>query len=175
MPLTSAADVIAVGGLDDADAYRLFRLADTAALTARINAEIPIAEAYIAVVAPTAYASVDANTLLLLGRACSYLVLQQLVETLKARKIEGSQWPLDQETSDRFENLVDVEYARQAGRILDLFGASESTTALCLPTFSVGNALPSLGDTRRRLSEQILAEDLAEAIDLQVPFVGGIG
>lgn len=149
MALTSfnLQDVLTLGGLDDADAYLLFRLDSEAQLRERVTAEMAISEAYIAVKVPTYYVSADASTQTLLGRAACYLTLQQLVESLKSRKIEGTQWALDQEDSSRFQALVDVEYEAQAMKLLNLFGADESGQPIMLPGLVVGNELATSAQT----------------------------
>lgn len=164
---TSVPDVLAVGGLGEASDYNLFRLADATALAARITAEIAIADAYIATVAPTAYASAAANTVTLLGRAGTYLVLQQLVETLKSRKVEGTHWALDQEESARFEALVDTEYEKQANRILNLFGANETNAPLVLPGLQISGEID--------LTQRLTAEQRAQQIIDEARGFGAIG
>lgn len=156
MALTTAQHVLRLGGLDETSGHELFRDDTEAELLLRVAAEIPIAEAYISVVAPAAYASVAVNTVALLGRCCEYLVLQQLCEPLKARKVYGSHWPLDSEDSSRFEALLDTEWAARADKILNLFGAGETSKPIVLAGLLVGQP------TEPKCTEQRLLDILYE-------------
>lgn len=170
--LTTDALVRAAGGLNDADAFRMFRVADDAALTVLINAEIPVAGAWLRRRAAASYASTDADILALFTKAESFLVLHFLSMPLKARKVEGTQWALDQEGSERFEELIDNEYMEMVRDLVGEFLTVEigDKTAICLPTFSVGNPL-TLTTPGRKSSTQKLIEISEEATDLTPPLV----
>ena len=109
------------GGLNDSDAFRLFRVADDTAFVTLINTKIAVAAAWLRVRAPVSYASTDADTITLFTEAESLVTLHFLVLALKSRKVEGTHWALDQEGSERFEELVDQEYMKLALELLEGF------------------------------------------------------
>ncbi|HEV8176115.1 MAG TPA: hypothetical protein VGP44_00360 [Gemmatimonadales bacterium] len=134
MALTTAANVRAVGGLDEASDHLLFRDPDDAALDARINALIPAAAAWLRTRAPVYYASTDVDIIALFTHAESLLTLILLVETLKARKVYGSHFPFDSETSDRYEALIDTEWPKQLEMLIDPYLTIETEgTAFAMP------------------------------------------
>lgn len=141
-PLTTAERVRELGGLDDADAPDLFRLADEAALIARVEREILIASAWLQSRAPDDYASGDTVTDTLFAEAEAYLALQQLYETLKMRKVTGTHWPLETEGSERFEQLIDVEMPEHIKKFVDSFLVIETAdTPFAAPVMVLGGVI----------------------------------
>src|ERR1043166_5675262 len=172
MALTTSTLVRAAGGLNDADAYRLFRVADDTAFNTLIDTKIAVAAAWLRTRAPVSYASSDADTITLFTEAESLVTLHFLVLALKSRRVEGTHWALDQEGSERFEELIDVEYLKLALELLEGF-IEEPTTGptLALPTFSIGAELATTG---RKTSSQKLGDILLEADDFAQVYVGGV-
>ncbi len=169
MALTTVEEVLRVGGLDGVSDYTLFWLDSEAQLRERVTAELVIAEAYVGVVAPAAYAATDAGTRTLLGRAAVYVTLMQLCEPLKARKVYGSHYPLDSEDSPRFEALTTGEWESMADKMLNLFGAADSSKPIMLPGLVAGNEIEPLG---RLTAEQKLREEIDSDRGLAVRQIG---
>lgn len=167
-PLTTVARVRALGGLDDAQAFNLFRLADNAALIARIEEEITVASAWLQSRAPDDYDQGNAVNNILFKEAESYLVLQNLNETLKMRKVHGTHFPLQTEGSERFEELIDVEIPSHIQKFIDGFMViEEKGAAFAAPVLVTGEILDRSGI---QSASQELDDILGEANSLGSPF-----
>lgn len=141
-PLTTVARVRELGGLDDAQAYNLFRLANDAALIARITSEITVASAWLQSRAPDDYDQGSAVNDILFAEAEAYLALQNLNETLKIRKVHGTHFPLQTEGSERFEELIDVEIPSHIQKFIDGFMVvEEKGAAFAAPVLVTGEIL----------------------------------
>jgi hypothetical protein len=127
------------GGLDDCDAHLLFRLETETQLRERITALIPRATAWLRSRNAAAYNSVDPDVSRSFRTAECYLTLRYLFEPLKARKVVGTHWPLDQEGSERFEALIDTEWQNRAEEeISPYITVTDAERPICLPGLSVG-------------------------------------
>jgi hypothetical protein len=118
MALTDNTYVRLVGGLNEADAYQLFRVADNAALNALVDERILDAAAWLDIRANADYndtSDTSKQRMFKLGEA--YLALHFLVPALESRKVLGTQWPLDQEDSESFSRLTDTDWM---GKMKDL-------------------------------------------------------
>lgn len=106
------------GGIAEADAYLLFRLADDAALNTEVTRMLTRASAWLVghLTDPADYtgaATAATNTDALFAGAEEALTMHFLTMQLKARKVYGTHFPYDSEGSERFEELIDVEWFKQ--------------------------------------------------------------
>lgn len=125
MALTTVARVRELMGVDDDDAFFLFRLENEvdpeAALEARIQRDIDVMSAWLRLRAPDDYDSGDPDTDTMFAEAEAWLTIRQLSETLKQRKIHGTHSPYDMEDSDRWQQLIDVELPAHIQQFIDGF------------------------------------------------------
>src|SRR5438552_13430852 len=116
MPLTSVANVRKTGGIAEANAYLLFQMADDAELNTEVDRKLALAAAWLASRAPDFYtgsATAEAGIDTLFSGAEEALAMHFLTMQLKARKVYGTHFPYDSEDSDRFGELIDVEWFAQ--------------------------------------------------------------
>jgi hypothetical protein len=140
--LASVSEVRRVGGLDDQDAYLLFRLPDEASLDALITDELAVAEAYLTHKAGTSYTqTADTNLQALMRRAEVYWVLMQLFEPLKARKVLGTHAPFDSEGSERYEALIDTEWGAKFEQLTGSIIADDTGSPFSLGVFLVSTPI----------------------------------
>lgn len=114
MPLTSALEVRKTLGIDEADAYLNFRYADDAELDDEVDKCIAWAVNWLTARVSSTYYTGTAgfdNDDLFKG-AEEDMAGYRLFPRLKNRRVMGSHFALDQETSDRFEALIDEEIPR---------------------------------------------------------------
>ena len=138
MALANVGDVRRRGSLQTPDAYTLFDLEDEGALDDLLKEDLDLAAAWLGERVDDAYytgaATANTNRDLLFKRAEILVTLHFATLPLKIRKVEGTQWPLLQEDSSRFAELIDVEYLRQAELLIqpyvDIETAGEAPFAL---------------------------------------------
>jgi hypothetical protein len=146
-----------LGGLNQADDFNLWRFSTPDELDAALTRHLLYAAARIRRAAPDFYTSTDSDTLLLLSVGESFLALHYAAMALKSRKVFGTHYPLDQEGSERFEELIDNEYLRRAEEALGIDLTTSGTQSFARPTFQVGPVLNRLTDpTLESEVEQIL-------------------
>jgi len=159
-PQTTVPLVKELGGLNESSDYLLWRFDTPDELDAALTRSIQRAASRIYRLAPALYASTDENALSDLALGESWLALHLATMALKGRKVFGTHWALDQEGSDRFQELIDNEYLARAEEALGIDLSTSSTqtsSAFARPTFTVGRAVDRLTDT--------LIDTEAEAIE----------
>ena len=168
-PLTDIDRVRELGGLNDAaainvSAHELFGLADAAALDARITREIAIASAWLQSRAGDDYASGDTVKDTLFAEAEAYLALQQLYESLKARVITGTEFPLVHEDSSRFQELIDVEMPAHIQQYIDAYLTVETPggETFAAPAFALTSVIVRTGTTS---PIQSVTQELDDTLD----------
>lgn len=148
MAYATVALVKELGGLNEASDYLLFRFSTPDELDAAIVRKIAVAAAWLRSRNLSAYLTTDADELVVIAEGEAYLALHYLIMPLKARKIYGTHWALDQEDSTRFGELVDVEYKDMAQDLLgEFFTVTEEANAFARPTFQIGPVIDLLTDT----------------------------
>ena len=145
MPLSTAANVRQTGGIAESNAYLLFQVADDTALNTEVTRMLARASAWLAnhVEDATVYtgsATADTNIDAMFEGAEEALTMHFLTMQLKARKVYGTHFPYDQEGSERFEELIDVEWFRQMESFVSTYLNTQDD-----PTHTF--ALPVLGST----------------------------
>lgn len=143
MALASAALVREVGGIDDGDAYNLFRLANDAALNTLVTARLAVASSWLKTRAPDEYASSDTDIQALFTHAEALLAMHFLCVSLKARKVYGTHFPYDSEGSDRYAELIDVEWMKQVEELVGPFLVVQAgdEKAFAAPVFLAGGVI----------------------------------
>ncbi len=166
-PLTTEARVRELGGLDDSAVYQEFRLANDAALSARIATEISVASAWLQSRGGKDYASGDLVKDTLFAEAESYLCLQNLYESLKMRKIRGTNFPYVTEDSTRFEALIDVEMPEHIKKFIDAYLTVEEGKPWAAPAMVIGQVIDRTKPGNLSARQQ-LDVDIDEATGLPV-------
>ncbi len=124
MPIASATSARLTLGIDDARAHELFRYADSTALDTAVTAAITRAEAWLLSVANSSYydgtSPGPSSTTIdeLFKGAEEYAAGHFLFPRLKIRRVTGRHAPFQQEGSDRFQELIDVEFLRLAEELV---------------------------------------------------------
>lgn len=163
MALTTVGEVRRLGGLDDFEAYNLFRLPDEAALDQLITDEITLASAFLTSKAGSDYTqTADTGKQAIFRRAEAYWVLMQLGEPLKARKIMGSQWALDSEEGLSYERLIDTEWQTKFEMLVGQWVADDTAGAFSLGVFLTTEPFDRLLDVENDVTERN-ADIIAEA------------
>lgn len=164
MAQATVALVKELGGLNNSDDYNLWRFSTPDELDAALVRALAVASAWIRRRAPSLYTTTDADTLTCLGVGEAFLALHFIVAPLKARKVFGTHWALDQEDSSRFAELIDVEYKQLAEDALglDLTIVTEPN-AFARPTFTIGPVIDPLTDTSIESETEQLDEIVARA------------
>ncbi len=147
MPLTTVANVRLTGGINDADAYLMWRLADDDALNDEVERKLALASAWLSQRAENAVytGSATADTALdtLFGAAEEALVMHYLTMPLKSRKVMGTHFPYDSEGSERFAELIDVEWLAQMEGLAGAYLDSQDTPGkdFALPAFGATSTI----------------------------------
>ncbi len=149
MALTTAAHVRQTGGIAESNAYLLFAMDDDADLNAEVTRMLARASAWLKTRAPDFYtgaATSDTDVDALFEGAEEALTMHYLTMQLKAKKVYGTHFPYDQEGSERFEELIDVEWLAQMegliGAYLEVTG--DAAHPFALPVCgATGTILPS--------------------------------
>ena|SRR5438132_1707466 len=161
MAQASIALVKELGGLNAADDYNLWRFSSPDELDAALIRALAIGSAWIRRRAPSLYTTTDADTLTCLAVGEAFLALHFAVASLKSRKVFGTHYPLDQEGSERFAELIDNEYKRLAEDALGLdLTVVEEAQAFARPTFRIGPVIDPLVDTTIE-PEDVQLEEIA--------------
>lgn len=156
---TTVQQVKDVGGLNHADDYLLFRVANTPALDDLIEDAIDVAAAWLRTRLPSgiyATSDTDIQTLLALGEA--YLALHFLAPHAKARKVYGTHFAFDSEDSERYEELIDVEWLKLMEDLLGEWLDVSPTGSFARPRLRVGAVID-------RNDLQSVEEEFAETLD----------
>lgn len=151
MPLTTVANVRQTGGIAESNAYLLFQMDDDDALNDEVERMLNRASAWLASRAEDFYtgsATSDTGIDALFEGAEECLTLHFLTMQLKARKVYGTHFPYDSEGSERYEELIDVEWFAQ---MEGLVGAYMEVGGDAAHPF----ALPTLGATGTILSSDL--------------------
>lgn len=163
MSLTTVANVRQTGGIAEADAFLMFRVADDTALNAEVARMLARASAWLAEQAPLHYtgsATASANVDLLFTGAEEALTMHFLTMQLKARRVYGTHFPYDSEGSERFQELIDVEWFAQMNGLVGRFFEVSSDAGHPF-------ALPVMGTTSTIQPEEIdsVTTRLGDALD----------
>ncbi len=165
MALTDAATVRNIGGLNEADAYNLFRLADDATFNTLVTATIADASAWLALRAPADYADTEPNKRAMFKRGEACLTLHFLMLPLKARKTLGTQWPTIQEDTARFEELIQIDWYEQMRSLLEPYLIVEvDEKPFAAPVMVLGKIIDRTPAGGQRDSSRQLQTDIDEAI-----------
>lgn len=168
-PLTTVTRVRELGGLDDSNAFNLFRLANDAALAARVTEEITLASSWLQLRAGNNYATGIAVQDALFAEAEAWLALQNLFNTLQMRKVVGSQFPLFGEESPRYEAMIEVQIPQHIQKFIDAFIAVEEQGQVwAAPAMALSKAIDRRGALQESMVSQ-LDDAIDEATELAVP------
>lgn len=167
MPFTSVSQIRQAGGIDDSLAFNLFWLADDAALNALITPYVTVAAAWVASRAgASAYAAaaLDANLTALFAQGESYVALHFLFPALQSRRVLGTHYPLQQEGSERFEELVGTQWMELANDLLEPYlTAEEEGKPFAMPAFVLGSYVTQEPDDPGGAAAQdLIIEDLVD-------------
>lgn len=155
MPLTDTTTVRRVGGLNESDAFNLFRLTSDADLVSLINDTIGDASAWLSLRAPLDYVSTDPNVRAMFKRAEACLTLHFLFLPLKARKTLGTHWPLSQEESSRFEELIQIDWYEQMRSLVEPYLIVDSVQKpFAAPAMALGGIIDYNSSTGGVILEQ---------------------
>jgi hypothetical protein len=140
MPLTTPANVRQTGGISEANAFLLFQVDDDAALNAEVTRLLARASAWLKTRSPDFYTgttTTETDVDALFAGAEEALTMHYLTMQLKAKRVYGTHFPYDQEGSERFEELIDVEWLAQMEGLIGAYMEVEGDTAhpFALPTF----------------------------------------
>lgn len=168
MAFATEAKVREIGGLNDQSQtgdWHLFRFVSNSELSTAIANAIAVAGAWIQthLLDPTIYSTSDPNLSLLLAQGESYLALHFLVPAVKARRVMGSHYAVESEASDRYEELIDVEWLQLAQELLQGLLILEITTEqhfFARPTLRVGPVLDPL-----QIGVETVEQELEETLD----------
>ena len=172
MPLADVAYVKLVGGLNEAQDYLLFRVADTAAMDAKLQEDLNLASAFIGDRVPVAYytgsPTVNVNRDLLFKRAEALFALAFAGINPKTRKVVGTHANFDSEGSERYAELVDNEYLKQAELLIEPYVSITEVgePSLALPTLLV---TPAIAPADVQTTEEVLEDDILASLGA-VPF-----
>jgi hypothetical protein len=165
--LATVEEVRRRGGLNEETDHNLFRVADEAELDDMVAEDLALAEAWISErVSTEVYTgSATASTArdLIFARAECLMALHFLTLPLKARKVEGTHWAVDQEGSERFAELIDVEYLNQAKILIEQYVTVDIDTdeaPFALPAFAV---IPATDRSVLTAWPEVLQEELDAA------------
>ena len=143
MGLTSVREVRRLGGLDDDESFRLFRMPDDAALDALIEDEIDFISAVLTDKAGSNYTqTANTNLVARFRRAEAYYVLAEITEPLKSRKTHGTHWAVDSEDSVRLEALIENNYQAKAESLVGQYLPDDTTDSpFSAGVFVIGTAV----------------------------------
>jgi len=147
MPYATVALVKQIGGLNAADDYLLFRYDSADELDAAITRQLGVVAAGLTEDIPDIYTAPTSGQELILAEGEAYLALSLLCMGLKSRKVFGTHWPLDQEGSDRFAELIDNEFEQRAQDLLGRWLTVTATpNAFARPGLIIGRAVDRVDD-----------------------------
>lgn len=151
MALTTVDEVRAAGGIDEPDAHLTFRLPDPAALDLVVQKGISWGAAWLQLrVLPEHYTgSVTLNLAKdeIFKAAEESLAIYYVLPRLKIRRVLGTHWAVDQEGSERFQELIDTELLAQVETSIGIYAIVETVGETAyLPQFAATQvATPSVG------------------------------
>jgi hypothetical protein len=131
--LTTVQETRLALGIDDPDAHLTFRYPDESALDAAVAAMITRAVQWLASNADSSYytgASPGPATAAIDGLfqgAEEYAAGHFLFPRLKIRKVTGTHWAIDQESSERFQELIDTELLTLATELVEPYLTGDLT------------------------------------------------
>lgn len=150
-PYASVGLVKQLGGLNESSDYLLFRYASPDELDAAITRQVAVVSAGLTEDIPAIYGAPTAGQTLLLAEGEAYLALSLLCMSLKSRRVFGTHWPLDQEDSSRFQELIDNEFQERAQSLLGRWlTVIEEKNAFAKPVFLVSTQPGVTTDTTRK-------------------------
>jgi hypothetical protein len=172
VPWADVTRVKEIGGLNHADDYLSFRFATVAELNTAINNAIAVASAWLNVrLAPGIYTTTDTDIQELLSQGEAYLALHFLIPAVKARKVIGTHFAWESEDSDRYAELIDVEWLALAQELLaDWIIIPVGDTHFARPRMRVGTVIDTLAEgfpTAEQEWEEIL--DRARSLNVGLP------
>jgi len=164
------------GGIDEPQAYVLFRYADKPTLDAMVLQYAGFAASWLKTRAgASVYASAaldsDVSNLFALGE--TYVACHFIFPILQSRKVTGSYYPLQEEDSARFEELIGVQWMKLAEDLLEPYlTVEEEGKPFALPVFRVGPGVTRTLDGSDGIptEEAILEANLDIVRTLAVPF-----
>jgi hypothetical protein len=152
-----------VGGLNHESDYLSFRVDSPAAMDAKLQDDLLVAEGFISDrVSTSFYTGTDtANPKRdrLFKRAEALFTLAFAGINPKTRRVYGTHAAFDSETSERYEELVDNEYLTQAELLIEPYvSISESgQTAFAMPTLLV---TPVITPDQVQTAPEVLQDDI---------------
>jgi hypothetical protein len=160
----TAAQVRLRGGINDTTtSYRLWDLANDAALTTMISDLITQAVSYHTYRIGADYTqTADAGLVTVMDLITTYWVLAEAWEALKARKVVGTHFAVDSEEAAAYQQLIDVEWRGRYNELAADFIVTETTDPYSLGVFVVSTALDRTSSDVTSICDQN-AEILAEA------------
>jgi hypothetical protein len=165
MAYTTLAYVKTIGALNDEDDYNSWRFANQAEMDAAITDAIDLASAWVKRrMGAGPYAAIlatDNELLFRRGEACAAMMF--LLMNPKTRRVDGSHYALDTEGSERYEELIDNEWAGQVELVLgDFFQSGTTLQPYARPTLTMGGSVLRRNDPDILTPLQALEEVLAE-------------
>lgn len=152
-----------IGGLNEDLDYNLYRFSSPDELDAEIQDAIAVAKATIRDGNDAVYDAPSADQLTKITRGECYYALYFLYPALKARKVTGTHWPLDQEDSSRFAELIDTEWLALAQTALQgVIDVQVTGQTFTRPVLLVGPVIDPLIDLTLE-SEDVQLQEIADA------------
>lgn len=158
-----------IGGLNYANDYLNFQFSSVAELNTAIDNAIAVASAWLQIRLTPAdiYETTDADIQVVLAQGEAYLALHFLVPAIKARKVYGTHFAWDSETSERYAELIDVEWLALAQELLaDWLIVAVGDRVFARPKMRVGTVIDR---TTLQSAEEEWAEILDHTRSLSVP------
>jgi hypothetical protein len=133
-----------VGGLNHPHDYLAYRLDGELDLDNLIDKAIRTASAWIKTrIAGGIYTTLDLDVQELLALGESYLTLHFMTPALKARKVYGTHFAFESEDSDRYAELIDMEWMALAQELLgEWLTVPVGEAHFAFPRLLVGTPIP---------------------------------
>jgi hypothetical protein len=173
MALTTEARVRSTGGFNHEDDFNMFRFSVDAEFSEFIANKILVASAWIqSRILSGIYSSSDPNVIEVVTEGETYMTLHFMMPHLKARRVMGTHYAVESESSDRYQELIDVEYLTIAQELLGNWLVVEvGTVVFARPTLRVGRVI-DVNAAGFETVEEELEETLDRARSL-VPSITG--
>lgn len=149
-----------VGGLNYANDYLNFQFASVSELNTAIDNAIAVASAWLQIrIQDGVYETEEETIQTVLAQGEAYLALHFLVPAIKARKVYGTHFAWESEASDRYAELIDVEWLALAQELLaDWLIVPVGTATFARPVLRVGTVIDPA-------DLQTVEEEWAEILD----------
>lgn len=172
MAYTDTTTTRRIGGINESDAYNLFRLSSDSDLNSLVQDAIDFAASWLMIRAPNDYPSTNPNQQAMFKRAEACLAMHLLTLHLKQRKALGTHFPYIQEESERFEALVQTDWQEQ---MRDCVGqyliVDEEAHPFAAPAMALGQVIDYNSSTGGViLEQQKLDKIIDETTGISVPF-----